>query len=179
MPLLAGPFIDTPQEPLVRRVSELGCALIFGLPLGPGFSFIDGVVARRWECTPSQIEEAAMRNLLERAAKLPAETVRTATFSGHLVGLARGPSWVSSLLLVPDELRRLFGPQDQIFMAPGHGVLISFPPTMPHGLAADVAIDFERSELYPLMLDPFAIEDGRVVWGGAYDDLDDENVLVD
>jgi hypothetical protein len=173
LPILAGPFIDEADAPLVRTVAPPGCAIVFGLPLGPGFAQVDEIVAERWECSTQQLLGTAMSNLQERAARLPRTVAVGGTMSGRIVRVAQRPSWVSSLLLVPEELKRLFGAHDQVFAAPGRGTLLSLPIDMPGPVAAEIVVDFERGESYPLCLDPFALCDGKLEWGFD-DEADDE-----
>ncbi len=53
---------------------------------------------------------------------------------------------------------------------------VSFPVDIPSRIAAAVAVDFERSSEESLFLDPFALQDGALVWDGNTpdNDLDDE-----
>ncbi|MGH2429737.1 MAG: hypothetical protein ACRDGV_12825 [Candidatus Limnocylindria bacterium] len=176
MPLLAGPYFDSPGEELIRSVLDPGIAVAFGMDLGHGvLPFVDVTVARRWECSAEQIRDTAMTNLVERAAKIEPSMVTSGTLSGHLVRLLRRPAgWTSSVLLVPEELKRLFGAQDQVFAAAGHSTLISLPVDIPPKVAAYLTLDFERKELYPLMLDPFALVAGELIWDGATNEFDDD-----
>ena len=78
-------------------------------------------------------------------------------------------------LLVPDQVRRLFGGQDQVLAAPGRHTLLSFPMDAPTLAVAEIVVEMEQSELAPLFLDPFALCDGEVIWeGDLVDDLDDD-----
>lgn len=173
MPLLAGPHLDRAGEPIVRGVVEPGCAVIFGLDLGGAFSLVDATVAERWECSPDQIRDVAMKNVRVRAARLTPQAVISGTLSGRIVGALEGHGgWAASMLLLPDQLMRLFGEQDQIFVAPGEALLLSFPIDTPAAVVANVRIDFERSEIRPLMLDSFLLLDRQLHWqdGGDVDD---------
>ena len=111
-----------------------------------------------------------MGNLERRAAALPPTAVLGGTLSGHVIARTRGVPWGSSLLLVPSELRRLFGSQDQIFLAISLASLMSLPMTAPPKVARQVVEEFESEEAWPLMLDPFYLEAGTLFWNGAEDD---------
>ena len=165
VPLLAGPYLGRPGDDLVRTTLDPGCAVVFGLDLGGAFANVDTVVARRWECTTAQIRDAAMTNLRQRGSQLEPEDVSSGTLSGRIVRLIhRGVGWASSLVLVPEELMRLFGSDDQILAAPGRSILLSFPISTPTRVVADIVVDFERGETYPLWLDPFVLVDGVLHW---------------
>ncbi|MGH2444837.1 MAG: hypothetical protein ACRDGD_02175 [Candidatus Limnocylindria bacterium] len=184
MPLLAGPYLDPPGEPLVRLVLPPGIAVAFGIDLGRGvIPYVDAAIAQRWECTPQQIGEAAVTNLERRAARIDPVVVSSGSLSGHIVRLLQRPAgWASSVLLTTEHLKRLFGEHDQLFLAAGHGTLISMAMDAPSHIAHELVFEYESRELYPLLLDPFALTDGELVWGGAreydeyeYDDDDDDD----
>jgi len=112
-------------------------------------------------------------NLERWAASLEPTIVRGATLSGHQVRIIeKQPTWASSILLVPDQLRRLFGSHDQMFAAPRTNTLLGFSLDVPTRVAADIVVEFEAGAPYPLMLDPFLLEDGELTWGGT-DDWDE------
>jgi hypothetical protein len=174
VPLLAGPRIDEPGEPIVRATMDPGVAVIFGIDVGAAFPTVDAAVAARWECSPAQIQDVAMANLKQWTARLEPTIVRGATLSGHHVRMIeKQPTWASSILLVPDQLRRLFGSHDQMFAAPRTNTLLGFSLDVPTRVAADIVVDFEAGAPYPLMLDPFRLEDGELTWVGT-DDWGDE-----
>jgi len=173
IPLLAGPRIDRPREPMVRIVSELGPALVFGVDLGGALPVLDRDVADRWERTPEEVHRAAMENLRRRAARVSPAAVVEATMSGRVFRMLRHPKgFASSLVLLPAEIERLLGPGDQFLVAPASGLLLSFAPDIPAWVIAEITGEFEDREPFPLLLDPFWYEDGRVTW--AQDAVDPE-----
>jgi uncharacterized protein YtpQ (UPF0354 family) len=172
LPLLAGPYFDADGLELVRTVMDPGCAVVFGLDLGMVFPLVDTTVAERWECTAEQITEVAVRNLRTRAAALGPATVTRGTMSGRIISRVENVGWISSLVLIEDELMRLFGSHDQLLAAPGTSSLISLPVNTPTDVVADIVVDLEEGQSYPLMLDPFAIMDGRLYWSS--DELNED-----
>ena len=174
LPLLAGPRFDPPGESLVRATSALGPALEFGLPVGRGFARIDRVVAERWEVSVEQLLDRALANLRERAAALPASSVVSGVLSGRALRLLDGePPWASSLVLVPDELVRLFGPDDQVLAAARTDCLVSGPLDAPSRAFAEMVVDLEHED-QSLWLDPFLLEHGELSWGGVFEDEIDD-----
>lgn len=175
VPLLAGPRIDEPGEPIVRATMDPGVAVIFGIDLGVALPVVDEAVATRWECSPAQIQDVAVANLKKWAAKLEPTVVRDATLSGHRVRMIQErPQWASSILLVPDQLQRLFGSHDQMFAAPRASTLLSLSLDVPTRIAADIVVDFEAGAPYPLLLEPFFLEDAELRWGGSAEWADDD-----
>lgn len=174
MPLLAGPRFDDPAMPLVRHPSGIGPIAEFGLDLGSLFLMVDRPVAERWECTSAQLMERGLRNLRERAAKLRPEQAVTGVMSGRPIRILQDrPIWASSLLMDLESLTRLFGPHDQLLAAPTTKCLVSLPAGTPWPIAAEIVVDLEASSFEPLFLDPFALENGELVWGGDARDDDD------
>jgi hypothetical protein len=174
MPLVASPRNDKPGEELVRASSDVGCAIEFGIDLGGHFPLVDRSVAERWEMSAEQLRAAATANLGRRAPAIPASAVRTAVRSGRVIRVLRHPvGCASSLLLAPQELRRLFGSHDQVFGAPGRHTLVSFPIDTPASTVAELHVEMEMDELVPLFLQPLALIDGRLVWSDT--ELDDED----
>jgi len=183
MPLLAAPYFDQPGAALVRSILSPGITVAFGIRLGRGvLPYVDAPVAERWECTAQQICDVAVSNLERATAGIPAMWVTSGTLSGHIVQVLERPAgWAASVLLVPSELKRLFGDHDQIFLAIGHGRLISMPMGAPSHVARELLLEYESRELYPLMLDPFALIAGELQWGGSTeyeDDIDDSDFAV-
>jgi hypothetical protein len=171
LPLLAGPYIDPPDLALVRTEVDPGCAVVFGLDLGGIFTNVDTAVAERWECSTGQLLDAAMTNLRQRTAAIPPTAVVQASFSGRIARLLRLPGgWASSVLLVQEDLVRLFGSHDQLFAAPDRSTLISLPVDMPGNIAGDIVVDLEMGATYPLMLDPFLLQDATLYYQPTDDD---------
>ena len=174
IPLLAGPRNDTPGEELVRAPSRLGPVLMFGIDLGGHFPLVDRSVAERWETSPGQLLETSLANLRRRAAAVGQGSVATWVRSGRIVRVLRRPvGFASSLLLLSEELERLFGRADQVFGAPGRHTLVSFPADMPSGSIAEIHTDIEVDELMPLFLLPFVWVDRELLWSDTTFDEDD------
>lgn len=165
IPIIAGPVIDPPGERRVRVRSDLGPMVEIGLDLGLTFTFVDTRVAERWECSPDQLMQRAVRNLGERAARIPLDRVQAGVMSGREVRVLRDrPRWTSSLLLAPNALFRLFGGQDQILAAPCTDCLLSLPVDTPSVVVADIVAGFEQASRRPLWLDPFVLTEGELLW---------------
>ena len=171
LPLLAGPYIDPPDMALVRTEVDPGCAVVIGLDLGGVFTNVDTAVAERWECSTGQLLDAAMTNLRQRTAAIAPTAVVQASFSGRIARLLRLPGgWASSVLLVQEDLVRLFGSHDQLFAAPDRSTLLNFPIDIDGSVAGHILIDFEMGATYPLMLDPFSLLDGVLQYQPAFED---------
>jgi hypothetical protein len=180
VPLLSGPSIDTPDLPIVRTTAGPGCAIEFGMDVGGAYLLVDARVAERWECRPEQLRDVALANLRRRTRQVSPASLSTGTFSGRIVRMWRGPRYAASLVLLEDELVRLFGSHDQVLATPSQSFLISFPVDTPGRVLADTVVDLEMGEALPLWFDPFLLHDGHLIWQPADldgDDSDEERAL--
>ena len=176
IPILPGPSFDPPGESLIRARSAVGPVVQFGVDLGTVFIYVDQPVAQRWECTSGQLLDRALRNLGDRASRIGGTAVVTGVMSGRSIRLlCDRPRWASSLVLVPDELFRLFGDHDQILGTPATSCLVILPMDTPPRIVADIIVDLEREPMRSLWLDPFVVSDRQIVWSDdAEDEGDDE-----
>jgi hypothetical protein len=173
VPLLCGPSFDRPGEEVMRAVAGPGCAIEFGIDLGGVFPLVDQPVADRWECTSEQLREVALANLRPRLERLPASAVSPGALSGRIIRTLRLPRGLaSSAVLLSDQLIRIFGQHDQIFGAPSRSLLVSFPLETPRWVVAETVVDLEESSPLPLLLDPFVLHDGKLIWQPVEDSLD-------
>lgn len=64
-----------------------------------------------WNVSPESLEIQALANLSRRAGKLgPADLLSVRSDEGYLINAIQPPgAWGSTLLLVPEELERIFG----------------------------------------------------------------------
>jgi hypothetical protein len=147
----------------------------FGVDLGGVFTYVDEAVARRWECSAEQLMDRALANLAVQASRVQGRQVATGVMSGRSIRILRDrPAWASSLVLIPAELFRLFGDHDQVLGTPTPSCIVSVPIDTPPHTVAEILIDFERGTLRALWLDPFVVEDRRLIWSDDEDDDEDE-----
>lgn len=161
LPLLAGPYLG--PDPLVTVVGGPGCAVIFGIEVAGTFIHVDRSVAERWECSDDLLLRTGIENLDARAVRLGTGAITHGTLAGRIVRIIENP-WASSLVLVPDHLVRLFGSDDQIIGTPRREMVAAFHADTPTHVVAHIVVDLEAKAAYPLLLDPFFLEAGRLVW---------------
>jgi hypothetical protein len=137
----------------------------FGVDLGGAFTYVDECVARRWECSSEQLMDRALHNLEIRAARIEGSAIASGVMSGRAIRLLMDrPTWATSLVLVPDQLFRLFGDHDQILGVPASSCLVSIPMDTPSPVVAEIVFDLERGSLRPLWLGAFTLSDRRLQW---------------
>jgi hypothetical protein len=99
---------------------------------------VDQELLDRWDRTLDQVFTAAMANL-RRLVSGWSRNVRVEDYEGVAVRTLEGwPAWASSLLLLPEELIRIFGGQDQLFVVPYACNLVSLPIDVERDVAADI-----------------------------------------
>ena len=92
----------------------------------------------RWDMQAPDVMPAALANL-RRAVGTWTGRVKEDQYEGVPVRMLEDwPHWAVSLLLLPDELTRVFGADDQLFVAPYACNLVSFPADVDRDMAADL-----------------------------------------
>ena len=76
--------------------------------------------------------------------------------------LQSGQGVASALLLVPDELIRIFGDRQQSFVAPMRDLLVSVSGNVEPGYLAWLHDEFASLDPNALAVDAFTLEDGRL-----------------
>ena len=93
----------------------------------------------RWDKSIEDVTVAAMANLRRTVGTWDGRAFDDDSLDGVVIRQLSGwPHWAASLLLVPDELKRIFGPDDQLFLAPYHCNLMSLPIEVDRDFAADL-----------------------------------------
>lgn len=153
-PLSAFPTLEMPP----------GIDVAFAIDLDVATITIDQELLDRWEMTVDRVAMAAMANLRRLVGSWDAK-VRVEDYEDVPVRtIERWPPWATSLLLLPDELMRVFGAHDQLFIAPYACNLVSLPADVDRDMAADLV------DLYGLInprsllvgLPAFVQRDGRL-----------------
>lgn len=167
VPVLERPGSDPqPDDPQLAASADCGISYGFGIEIGPAFARVTRSMARGWDREPRQVQEVALANLRRRTRD---ENIAIEASAGDDVAvraLTKPDGCASSLLLVPDALRRLFGEENQIFTAPMRSLLLSFPAEMPDEEVDEMTMHFEQLDPHPLHLDPFRLIAGRLTWDG-------------
>lgn len=125
---------------------------------------IDQEQLDRWEMTIAQVAPAAMANL-HRVVGTWTGTAYPDSTDGVTIHLLQGwPHWAASLILLPDDLKRLFGSHDQLFIAPYACNLLSLPIDVDRDFAADLIDLFGTINPRSLLLGmpAFALRDGEL-----------------
>jgi hypothetical protein len=131
----------------------------FGIDIGPAFLVVGESLLGTWPVGPAELVATALENLRTRMRPVrPRDLVRQ-SFDGVPVRvLQSGLGCASALVLVPDELARIFGETPQTLIAPMRDLLISMPPETDRSFVAWLNEEFAEMDPNGLALDAFAFE---------------------
>jgi hypothetical protein len=105
-----------------------GVLVHFGIDLGPAFAYVLPDMLAGWPVTADGLAVVALDNLRDCLAASGPRTLIAVEFDGIATRvLQTGFGVASTAVLVPDEVRRIFGPAPQRFVAPSRDVLVSLP----------------------------------------------------
>lgn len=117
-----------------------------------------------WEMTPEQVLPAAMANLRRTVGTWDGKAYDDRHEGVSIRMLEGWPPWASSLVLLPDELKRILGDEDQLLIAPYQCNLISLPVDVDRDLAADIVDMFGLINPASLLIGmpAFVLRDGAL-----------------
>jgi hypothetical protein len=153
MPAMAG-------EPF-RVTLPPGIPTGFGIDIGPAFLVVGSSLLETWPIEPGELVATALDNLRSRMAGVrPRDLVRQTLDGVPARVLQSGVGCASALLLVPDELTRIFGAEPQCLIAPMRDLLVSLPADTDRAFVAWLNDEFSEMDPNGLALDAFALEGG-------------------
>jgi hypothetical protein len=141
-----------------------GVRVTFGIEVDPVLITVRQEQLDAWDRTPATLWEPALANL-RRAASDPIDMRLDSSFHGIPIRtMDPWPHWAASLLVAPDELMRIFGTEDQLFVVPYHCLLLSMPIDVDRDDAADLVDTFAMINPQSLLigLPAFVLRDGRL-----------------
>jgi hypothetical protein len=135
----------------------------FGIDIGPAFLVVGSSLLETWPIGPAELVATGLDNLRVRMAGIrPRDIVRQSVDSIPLRVLQSGLGCASALLLAPDELVRIFGPDPQCLIAPMRDLLVSMPPETDRAFVGWLNDEFSEMDPNGLAVDAFALEDGAL-----------------
>lgn len=169
VPILERPGADPmPANPQLSAIADCGVSYGFGIDTELIFTRVTRSLAELWERDDTTIRDVALANLRRRLYDEDPTFAIPADGGGALVvrALTTPEGCATSILLVPDVLRRVLGESDLILTAPTRSLLLAFPTDTPPESIDLITEEAERLDPHPLLLDPFRFTDGRLTWDG-------------
>jgi len=116
-----------------------GMEVTFSIEVKPALITVDQPQLDVWDMTLEHIGRAALANLRRVAGTWQGSVYEDRSYADTPARMLDGwPHWAVSLVLLPDELQRLFGSHDQLFVAPYQCNLVSLPIDVDRDVAADL-----------------------------------------
>jgi hypothetical protein len=135
----------------------------FGIDIGPAFLVVGEQLLSTWPVGPAELVATALENLRSRVRGVRSRDLVNQVLEGVPLRLLQsGVGCASALLLAPDELQRIFGPEPQCFIAPMRDLLISLPPDVDRGFAWWINDEFSGMDPNGLDMDALVLEDGAL-----------------
>ena len=135
----------------------------FGIDIGPAFLMVASSLLSTWSVDAADIVATGLDNLRRRTRSVRPRDLHHDTFGGVPVRILQsGVGCASALVLVPDELERIFGAERQCLIAPMRDLLISLPADADRDLVGWLNEEFATMDPNGLALDAFVLEDGTL-----------------
>ena len=150
------------DRPLTFRVPP-GVNVCLGLDIGPAFLYVGSAMSAEW---PVSADEALTRAMANLRASIETERYIEMEFGT----VADVPVWwyqshgglASGLLLLEDELRRRYGDEPRLLVAPMRNLLVAAPFDADRDLVAWLRDEIAYEDPNGLDLPIFALVDGRL-----------------
>ena len=153
MPAMAG-------EPF-RVTLPPGIPTGFGIDIGPAFLVVGEQLLAGWPVGPADLVATGLDNLRARMRSVRGRDLVREGIEGVPVRILQsGVGCASALLLVPDELERIFGPASHCLIAPMRDVLISLPADVDRAFAGWLNDELAEMDPNGLALDAFVFDGG-------------------
>jgi hypothetical protein len=115
------------DQPLTRIVAP-GLRISFGVDIGPAFWYVVEKQLPDWGVTPDELADRALANVRSRAAARTQFALMHDTVADvPTLAFQSREGWASALLLLPEELARVFGDEPRLILAPMRDVIFALP----------------------------------------------------
>ena len=150
-------------EDLPARDFPPGIRVTLGLDVGPAMLFVTHEQLAGWGVTAGRAFEQALANVTTRAASSRQfALLHERILDVPTVAFQSREGWASALLLIPDELARVFGSRDGLVIAPMRDLLLLLPLDADPDLARFLLEEFAAEDMNALDLPLFALVDGKL-----------------
>lgn len=148
---------------LPTREFAPGIRTALGLDIGPAMLFVGHDQLAGWGVTAEQAFRRAVSNIRVRVRLRRQFALLHEPICGvPTVAFQSRDGWASSLLLLPEELGRVFGQRSGVILAPMRDLLLLMPLDVEPDLAHVVLEEFARVDMNALDVPPIGLLDGRL-----------------
>ncbi|MGD8485846.1 MAG: hypothetical protein PVH07_04325 [Chloroflexota bacterium] len=150
-------------EELPQRHFPPGIDVVLGLDIGPAMLFVAHEQLARWGVSAEAAFERALDNVRLRAAeRRQFALVHERIADVPTLAFQSREGWASSLLLLPEELARVFGERTGLILAPMRDLVMCLPLDVEREFAQWLLDEFAEVDMNALDLPPFALVDGHL-----------------
>ena len=150
-------------EELPQRHFPPGIDVVLGLDIGPAMLFVAHEQLARWGASAEAAFEHALDNVRRRAAeRRQFALVHERIADVPTLAFQSREGWASSLLLLPEELARVFGERTGLILAPMRDLVMCLPLDVEREFAQWLLDEFAEVDMNALDLPPFALVDGHL-----------------
>ncbi len=155
--------MPTPADKPIQVLLPPGLMTGFGLDAGPAFMHIGEGLLASWEIGVPDLVARALDNVRQRTAGFGPRDLTVDSVGGTSIrALQTREGCASTLLLLPDVLVRIFGSDEQCFIAPMRDLLVSVAGTVDPGFVAWLNEEFAALDPNALSLEAFSLRDGAL-----------------
>jgi len=147
-------------EPMHLEVPP-GIRTGFGIDLGPAWAHVSRGLFRGWGIGEATLLGTALENLRRRVLEEPPQVER-ATVADAALTVIQAQGWGSALVLAPDRLGAILGPEPRTLLTPVRNALVALPRDVDLEVAAFVWETFVDAGADELDVHPLSW-DGRTV----------------
>jgi len=152
------PFPPIAGEPF-RVTLPPGIPTGFGIDIGPAFLVVGEQMLAGWDVGPADLVARGLANLRDRLRPVRPRDLFAQPLEGVPIRvLQTGVGCASAMVLLPDELRWVFGEGPQCLVAPMRDLLISMPIDVDRRFAAWLTDEFASMDPNGLALDAFVLD---------------------
>ena len=150
-------------EDLPQRRFEPGLDTVLGLDIGPAMLFVTHEQVDGWGVTAGEAFDRALANAHSKMAERKQfALVHERIADVPTLAFQSRQGWASTLLLLPDQLTRVFGERSGLILAPMRDLVICLPLDVERELARWLLDEFAAVDMNALDLPPMALVDGQL-----------------
>jgi hypothetical protein len=128
MPLLPRRRPLPPMDPPLSRVVAPGLRISYGVDVGPAFWYVSEKQLPDWGVSADELAARAVANVRAQAmARSQFGLIHELVADVPTLAYQSREGWASVLVLLPDQLARVFGDEPRLILAPMRDVIFGLP----------------------------------------------------
>ena len=148
---------------LPQREYAPGIDCVLGMDIGPAMLFVAHEQLACWGVSAEEAFDQALNNVrAEVAARKQFALIHERIADVPTLAYQSRDGWASCLLLLPDELTRVFGERSGLILAPMRDLVICLPLDVEREFAHWLLNEFAEIDMNALDLPPLALVDGTL-----------------